>query len=71
MHKLRLRYPGLELKLKSRSCGKANELEIFLSDLKPDAQARVKKFLRIKGSKELNLDIFPLFVLPKPERIKH
>ena len=46
----------------------ANELEIFLSDLTPEAQTRVKKFFGIKIAKEANLDIFPLFVLPKPDQ---
>ena len=41
------------------------ELEIFLSDLTPEAQDRVLKFLRIKVAEELNLDVLLLFVLPK------
>jgi hypothetical protein len=45
----------------------ADELEIFLSDLTPEAQTRVKKFLKIKDSPEANLAVFPLFVLPKFE----
>ncbi len=59
------------LKSRSRSLGMADELEIFLSDLAPEAQTRVLRFLRIKGTEELNLDMFPKFVLPKPERNKH
>lgn len=46
----------------------AKELEIFLSDLTPDAQDRVLRFLKIKASQEANLDIFPLFVLPEPDQ---
>jgi hypothetical protein len=42
-----------------------DQLEIFLSDLKPEAQAKVLRFLKIKDAWEANLDIFPLFVLPK------
>jgi hypothetical protein len=45
----------------------ADELEIFLGDLTPEAQKRVMKFLKIKAVEEANLDVFPLFVLPKPE----
>jgi hypothetical protein len=41
------------------------ELEIFLSDLTPEAQAKVKRFLGIKTAEEANLDVFPLFVLAK------
>ena len=43
-----------------------DEFEIFLSDLMPEAQEKVLKFLGIKLA-ESNLDVFPLFVLPKPE----
>ncbi len=45
-----------------------NQLEILLSDLTPEAQARVKNFLKIKDAEEANLDVFPLFVLPKPDQ---
>ena len=44
----------------------ADELEIYLSDLTPEAQAKVLKFIKIKAAKEANLDVFPLFVLSKP-----
>jgi hypothetical protein len=44
-----------------------DELEIFLSDLTPQAQKRVLRFLKIEVPEEANLDIFPLVVLPKPE----
>ena len=47
------------------------ELPIYLSDLTSEAQTRVKGFLGIKAAAELNLDVFPLFVLPKPERNNH
>jgi hypothetical protein len=46
----------------------AKELEIFLSDLTPEAQKKVLRFLRVKIAEEDNLDTFPLFVLPKPEQ---
>jgi hypothetical protein len=42
--------------------------EVFLSDLTPEAQARVLAFLGIKAAEESNLDVFPLFVMPKPEQ---
>ena len=45
-----------------------DKLEIFLSDLTPEAQARVLRFLGIKTPEELNLDVFPLFNLPKPDQ---
>jgi hypothetical protein len=45
----------------------ADELEIFLRDLTPEVQARVLRFLKIKDAREANLDVFPLFVLPKPD----
>ena len=45
-----------------------DDLEIFFGDLMPEAQKKVLKFLRIKEPREANLDVFPLFVLPKPER---
>ena len=56
---------------KWRSHGMADELELFLSDLTPEAQTRVLRFLRIKTAAEANLDVFPLFVLPRPERNEH
>jgi hypothetical protein len=43
----------------------ADELEIYLRDLTPEAHTKVLKFLRINLAKESNLDVFPLFVLPK------
>ena len=49
----------------------ADELEIFLRDLTPEAQTRVLRLLRIKTAEEANLDVFPLFVLSKPERNEH
>ena len=45
----------------------ANELEIFLGDLTPEAQKKVLKFLGIKKAAESNLNVFPLFFLPKPD----
>jgi hypothetical protein len=44
----------------------ADELEVFLSDLTPEAQRRVLRFLGFKTPEEGNLDVFPLFTLPKP-----
>ncbi len=55
-------------KFKSKSYGMAKELEVFLSDLRPEAQARVLRFLKIKTAVEANLDVFPLFVLPEPNQ---
>jgi hypothetical protein len=46
----------------------ADELEIFLSDLTPEAQKKILLFLEIETAEESNLDVFPLFVLPKPEQ---
>jgi hypothetical protein len=47
-----------------------DKIEIYLGDLLPEAQGRVKKFLKIKTAEEANLDVFALFVLPKPESEK-
>jgi hypothetical protein len=44
-----------------------DELEIFFGDLTAEAQEKVKRFLKIKSPEDLNLDVFPLFTLPKPE----
>jgi hypothetical protein len=44
-----------------------DELEIFWGDLTAEAQEKVKKFLKIKAPEELNLDVIPRFILPKPE----
>jgi hypothetical protein len=43
----------------------AYELEIFFSDLTSEAKKKVLKFLKIKRSKELYLDVFPLFLIHK------
>jgi hypothetical protein len=43
------------------------ELEIYLSNLKPEVQERVLRFLGLKSAKDGNLDVFPLAVVPKPE----
>ncbi len=45
----------------------ADELEVFLGDLTPEAQKCVLKFLGLKTAAEGNLDIFPLFTFHKPE----
>jgi hypothetical protein len=47
----------------------AKELEIFLSDLMPEAQKKVLRLLKIRTPEEANLAVFPLFVLPEPENI--
>jgi len=44
-----------------------DELEIFFGDLTAEAQKKVLKFLKIRAPEEANLDVFPLFVLPRPE----
>jgi hypothetical protein len=43
------------------------ELEIYLSDLKPEVQKRVLRFLGLRSAEGGNLDVFPLAVVPKPE----
>jgi len=44
-----------------------SEMELYLSDLKPEAQRRVLKFLGLKSPEEGNLDVFPIAIIPKPE----
>jgi hypothetical protein len=46
----------------------SDELEIYVGDFTVEAQGRIKRFLGIKEAEELNLDTFPLFVLPKQDR---
>ena len=46
----------------------ADGLEIFLGDLTAEAKKKVLRFLKIKTAEEANLDVFPLFVLPKPDQ---
>lgn len=45
----------------------ADTLEIFISDLTGEAQKRVLEFLDLASPEEGNYDVFPLFVLEKPE----
>jgi hypothetical protein len=45
-----------------------DELEIFLDDLKPQAQKEVLEFLGLKNEKDGNLDVFPIARIPKPEK---
>jgi hypothetical protein len=45
-----------------------DELEIFLDDLKPQAQKEVLEFLGFKNEKDGNLDVFPIARIPKPEK---
>jgi hypothetical protein len=47
------------------SKNESDELPLYLSDFKVAAQQKIKQFLGIKKAEELNLDTFPLFVLPK------
>jgi hypothetical protein len=46
----------------------ADELLIYLTDFKADAQQKILSFLGIKTPEELNLDTFPIFLLPKPDQ---
>ena len=46
----------------------ADELPIYLTDFKADAQQKILSFLEIKTPEELNLDTFPMFLLPKPDQ---
>jgi hypothetical protein len=46
----------------------SDELQIYLSDFTVEAQRKIKTFLGIKSAKELNLDTFPLFILPKSDQ---
>ena len=43
------------------------ELPVYLTDFKHEIQEKIMRFLGIKTAQELNLDTFPIFVLPKPE----
>jgi len=43
------------------------ELEIYMDDLTEEARERVLKFLGIEKPEDLNLDVFPLTTVPKPE----
>jgi len=43
------------------------ELEIYFEDLDGEAKERVLKFLGLEKPEDLNLDVFPLAVLSKPE----
>jgi hypothetical protein len=45
----------------------SSELPIYLSDFTLEAQRKIELFLGIKTAGELNVDTFPLFLLPKPE----
>lgn len=42
-------------------------VEIYLNDLKPEMQKEVLDLLGIDDAKEGNYDIFPLFVIERPE----
>jgi len=43
------------------------DLEIYFSDLTPEAQKKVLEFYRISSPEEANLDVMPLAVIPEPE----
>lgn len=42
-------------------------VEIYLNDLKPEMQKEVLDLLGIVDAKEGNYDIFPLFIIERPE----
>ena len=44
-----------------------DELEIYFDDLKPEAQKKLLELHGISGPDEANWDVFPIFVIPKPE----
>jgi hypothetical protein len=44
-----------------------SEMELYLRDLKPEAQRRVLSFLGLKSPEEGNLDVFPIATIPKPD----
>jgi len=44
-----------------------SEMELYLRDLKPEAQRRVLKFLGLESPEEGNLDVFPIARISKPD----
>jgi hypothetical protein len=46
-----------------------SEMELYLRDLKPEAQRRVLRFLGLKSPEEGNLDVFPIATIPKPDDV--
>ena len=43
------------------------EMSIYFRDLNEEAQKRLLEFLGVKNEEEANLDVFPLFIIHKPE----
>jgi len=41
--------------------------EIYLEDLKKDVQEELLNFLGVESEYDLNADIIPLFIFPKPD----
>jgi hypothetical protein len=46
-----------------------SEMELYLRDLKPEAQRRVLRFLGLKSPEDGNLDVFPIATIPKPDDV--
>lgn len=46
-------------------------VEIYICDLKPEVQEQVLSELNLSSDKDGNYDLFPLFVVEKPEPVKH
>ena len=42
-------------------------VEIYISDLKPEIQEQVLAELNLKSAEDGNYDLFPLFVVERPE----
>ena len=42
-------------------------VEIYICDLKPEVQEQVLSELNLSSDKDGNYDLFPLFVVAKPE----
>jgi len=57
---------NVEKILAKKKATEQGELEIYLSDLTPEAQKRVLAFLGIKTAEEGNLDVYPIATIPKP-----
>lgn len=44
-----------------------NQIDIYFSDLTPEAQQSVLELFRIRTPEEVNWDIFPIFQLDGPD----
>ena len=44
-----------------------HQLEIFYSDLTPEAQERYLKFFQLESEKDNNADIIPIFMLDRSD----